>query len=99
MLTLKFPTRSAAMPASGGMIMAITGVTAFITAVSSTLMPSSLMWMVRYGYRTKRAAENNMQINQLKGIQLLKTNQLFHLAQVNDLKSVLRYALLCEFNA
>lgn len=54
-LTLKFPILSAIIPASGGINIATTGVTADITAVSSTFMPSSLMWIVKYGYNTKIA--------------------------------------------
>jgi hypothetical protein len=44
------------MPASGGMTIATIGNTADMMAVSSTLIPSSFMWMVRYGYSTYRAA-------------------------------------------
>lgn len=56
-LTLKFPILSAIIPASGGIKIATTGVTADIIAVSSTLIPSSRIWMVKYGYST-RIAEN-----------------------------------------
>lgn len=56
-LTLKLPILSASIPARGGMTMETTGVTADMMAVSSTLMPSSRMWMVRYGYSTNRAAK------------------------------------------
>lgn len=48
-VTLKFPILSATIPASGGMTIATTGVTADMIAVSSTLIPNSLMWIVRYG--------------------------------------------------
>lgn len=45
--TLKLPMRSATTPAMGGMMIATMGVTADMMAASSTLMPSSRMWMVR----------------------------------------------------
>lgn len=54
-LTLKLPILSASMPARGGMTIDMTGVTADMMAVSSTLMPSSRMCIVRYGYNTNRA--------------------------------------------
>ncbi|KAF4523118.1 hypothetical protein B566_EDAN003133 [Ephemera danica] len=47
------------MPARGGMMIAITGVTAFITAVSSTLIPSSRMWMVRTDFDSKNGRVTN----------------------------------------
>lgn len=55
-LTLKLPIRSATMPATGGMTIATIGNTADMMAVSSTLIPISFMWMVRYGYSTYKAA-------------------------------------------
>jgi len=55
-LTLKLPIRSATIPATGGMTIATIGSTADMMAVSSTLIPNSFMWMVRYGYSTYRAA-------------------------------------------
>jgi hypothetical protein len=45
------------MPATGGIMIATIGVTADMMAVSSTLIPISFMWMVRYGYSTNKAAE------------------------------------------
>lgn len=42
-LTLKFPILSAIIPATGGIKMATTGVTADMMAVSSTFIPSSRM--------------------------------------------------------
>jgi hypothetical protein len=47
---------SAIIPAKGGIKTAITGATADIVAASSTLIPSSRMWMVKYGYKTSTAA-------------------------------------------
>jgi hypothetical protein len=44
------------MPATGGMTIATMGITADMMAVSSTLIPNSFMWMVRYGYSTYKAA-------------------------------------------
>lgn len=51
------PILSASIPASGGMTMETTGVTADMMAVSSTLMPNSRMWIVRYGYSTNSAGK------------------------------------------
>lgn len=53
--TLKFPILSASMPARGGITIATTGVTADMMAVSSTLIPSSRIWIVKYGYKTNKA--------------------------------------------
>lgn len=69
LITLKLPILSAQRPANGGIIIAMKGVMEFITAVSSTLIPSSLMWIVRYGYKTKRAAANKASVNQLPKVQ------------------------------
>lgn len=65
-LTLKLPILSARMPAIGGMMMPTTGVTADMMAVSSTFIPSSLMWMVKYGQSTNMAVEENWYDNEFE---------------------------------
>ncbi len=47
--------RSAIIPATGGIKIATHGVNADIIAVSSTFMPSSRIWIVKYGYNTNTA--------------------------------------------
>ena len=47
--TLKLPIRSAAIPAIGGINIATHGVNADMMAVSSTFIPNSRIWIVKYG--------------------------------------------------
>lgn len=57
---MKFPIRSANIPASGGITIATRGVMELIIAVSSTFIPNSLMCIVKYGYNTEIAKSSRI---------------------------------------